>query len=168
MADAPMGRRSLLVVLAIAGALVALGGIAAVGARLFSPAAEKIQEAPPLPPAGPAVRALFGDLGDGAAIEKWRLVRVHDLRDGAIPVVLAGGDGREIRVEIRRRDGAGPKAIAETPRLALYLANGGSGSTPTVEESGQAVMALGRALASRETNAPLPPSLTSFATAPKQ
>ncbi len=167
MADAAMGRRSLLLVLAIAGALVALGGIAAIGARLFSPSAEKINEAPPLPPAGPAVRALFGDLTDGSAIEKWRLVRVHDLRDGAIPVVLAGADGRELRVEIRRRDPAGPKAIAETPRLALYLANGGSGSTPTIEESGQGVMALGRALATRETNAPLPPSLNSFVISPK-
>lgn len=154
------GRKSLVLVLALSGALVALGAIAALVAR-WSGAGDAAEE-PEMAAAGPAVRALFGDLSDGTALERWRIVRVHDVFRGAIPVELAMPDGARFEVDVLRRDPAGPEGIGHTDDLALYLANGGGGSTATVEEQGLGVMALARALGAREAQGAKAPPLLSL------
>jgi hypothetical protein len=67
---------------------------------------------------------------------------VGELRCGTIPVVLRDPAGRRFQVDVARRELGGPAGIAGTRRLSLYLANGGSGRTPTEEAHGLAVMAL--------------------------
>jgi hypothetical protein len=113
-------------------------------------------------PSWPAVAALFGELADGARVERWRVVAVHGVVHGAIPVVMETEGGVRFQVDVLRRDGAGDEAvIARTRALALSLSNAGDGQAGTVEEHGLGAMALARALALREAGgAPLPALLT--------
>lgn len=117
---------------------------------------------PPVP-AGPEVRALFGGIREGMTIGRWRIVAIHDVRMGAIPVVMSAADGSTFQVDVLRRDRTrfGRSGVADTSSLSLFLSNGGRGSTPTMEEHGLGVMALARALAWRESHgAAIPPLLT--------
>jgi hypothetical protein len=67
---------------------------------------------------------------------------VGELRCGVVPVVLRDSADRRFQVDVARRDFAGPAGIGNTRKLSLYLANGGSGRTPTEEAHGLAVLAL--------------------------
>jgi len=113
-------------------------------------------------PASAAVRAYFGDLADGSKIDRWTVVRVFDLREGAIPVVLATPDGHRYQVDLLRRDPAGPKPVAETTQLGLFISNSGNGTQATPEEQGQGILALAAALTARENAGATPPSLMSM------
>jgi hypothetical protein len=118
---------------------------------------------PNMLPAGEDVLALFGGLREGSTLgEHCRIVAIHGLRAGAIPVVLATmDDGERYAVEVFRDAEDGPAPIARAQGLALYLVNRGNGSTQTEEELGLGVMALGRALeARRSAGAPIPEGLT--------
>jgi hypothetical protein len=135
---------------------MAAGGVAAAaGAGVLLPNYLKKRQHQP----GSAVRALFGDLHAGSKIERWTIVEVADVTAGCIPVLMAAADGTRFQVDIAERDPTGPKPVAETDRLALYLVNGGGGSTSTVEEHGLGVMALAAALKQREQAGAVPPQL---------
>jgi hypothetical protein len=113
------------------------------------------------PPAMPLRRSLCG-LGGGAVIERWTVEAVHPERMGAVPVLLCDGDGDRFQVDVLRRDDDGPRPIAATGSMALFLANRGDGERATREEQGLAVMALARALAEREARGARPPALLTF------
>src|SRR5258706_16444764 len=108
--DKPMGRRSLMLVLAIAGAVVVLVLIASLAGGLWKsdPALQQGNTRP----AGAEVRAYFGDLKDGSKLLRWTLVRVSDVRDGGIPVEMATADGTHFFLELLRRDPAAPRGVA--------------------------------------------------------
>src|SRR5262249_50156864 len=117
-----MNRRGLIVVVVIAGGLLA-------GAALFrlakgtsrTPAEREEAEARP---ASPAVRAYFGDkLTDGSKLDRWTLVRVLDVHEGVLPVMMASADGQRFKVNLLRRDPAGPRGVAETQQLSLFISN---------------------------------------------
>jgi hypothetical protein len=112
--------------------------------------------------AGPEVRAYFGELRDGSAVERWTIVRVYDLRAGAIPVVMATGDGARYQVDLLRRDPNGPSGVAETDAVALFIANAGDGGSSTPEEQGLGIMALAEALKKREAEGAKPPPLVTL------
>jgi hypothetical protein len=159
--DKGMGRRGLMVVAIVA--LVVVG--AAVAAQMLGwwrPGTSSADTQ--LAPAGPEVRAYFGELTDGTKIERWTLVSVHEVRAGAIPVVLATADGQKYNVDLLRLDPAGPKAVATTTAIALYLANApnADGSAMTPEEQGLGIMALAAKLTSRENAGAKAPKLSSL------
>ncbi len=113
------------------------------------------------------VEALFRSARTGSSLrlegveDRWDVISVHGVRNGAIPVVLATSAGDRFAVEVFRDtpDGAATP-IARAEGLALFLVNGGSGSTPTEEVQGRGVMALRRALAAaRRDGAAVPAAL---------
>ena len=129
--------------------------MAAVGAGVLLPSYLKRRQHAP----GAAVRALFGDLRAGSKIDRWTLIEIADVHAGCIPVLMAAADGTRFQIDIAERDPQGPKPVAETKSLALYLVNGGGGTTSTVEEHGLGVMALAAALKQREQAGAVAPQL---------
>jgi len=151
----PRGRTVVLVAsLAVIALFVA--GVVSVLGGFWRPRGEEARIA------GPEVRAYFGDLRDGSAIERWTIVRVYDVRAGGVPVVLATGDGARYQVDLLKRDPNGPPGVAETGALALFLANAGDGGSSTPEEQGLGIMALAEALKKREAEGAKPPALATL------
>jgi len=157
-----MGKRSLMLALAIGGAVLILVLIASLAAGMWKSDPSPIQGK--TRPAGPEVLTYFGDIKDGSKLERWTVVAVSDVRDGGIPVEMATPDGKHFFIELLRRDPSGPKGVAETPTLAIYLVNSpGDGGVATPEEQGQGIMALAAALSTRENNGGAkPPALSTL------
>ncbi len=105
------------------------------------------------------VRALFGSDSPASVMQRWRIVAVHPIHMGAIPVVMETADGRRYQVDVLRRDPQGPRAVADTERLSLYVQNQGHGATATDEEQGLGVMALASVLRTREAEGAAIPEL---------
>jgi hypothetical protein len=105
----------------------------------------------------------LGAIAAGATIDRWRVVAVHPVRFGAIPVVLRTHQGRRYQVDIMARDPAGPPGVANTHRFSLYVANQGDGGSPTDEEEGLGAIALANALAEHEARAATLPELMTLA-----
>jgi hypothetical protein len=101
----------------------------------------------------------LGGVAPGVRIDRWKIVAVHPVRFGAIPIVLATEDGRRYQIDVLARDDAGPQGVASTDRLSLYIANQGDGEMPTDEEQGLGAIALARALAEHERRAQALPEL---------
>jgi len=135
---------------------MAAGGLAAAaGAGVLLPNYLKRREHR----AGASVKALFGDLGPGSKVDRWTIVEIADVHAGCIPVLMAAADGTRFQIDIADRDPEGPKPVAETANLALYVVNGGGGTTSTVEEHGLGAMALAAALRQREQQGAVAPQL---------
>jgi hypothetical protein len=113
-------------------------------------------------PAGPAVRAYFGDLTEGKKLDRWTLVHIYEPRKGAIPVVLATDDGKRFQIDLLKRDPAGPRGVAETTQLSLFISNSGDGKVPTPEEQAQGAVQLAAALTTRENAGAKPPELSTM------
>lgn len=80
----------------------------------------------------------------GLRFGRWRIVAVHPVKLGAVPVVVECRDGTRFQVDIVRRDAGllGRHGVAETRHYALFLSNVGDGHTPTPEELGQGIIWL--------------------------
>jgi hypothetical protein len=91
---------------------------------------------------------------EGIHLARWKILEVGEIQRGVLPVAMQAHDGSRFIVEIAARSASGPRAVAETSRYALYLANGGDGNTSTVEEHGLGAMALAAALRSRDAAGP--------------
>ncbi|HXT99596.1 MAG TPA: hypothetical protein VN903_01300 [Polyangia bacterium] len=110
-----------------------------------------------------AVLDYFGDnLTEGSKLDRWTLVRVFDVHEGAIPVEMATADGKRFKASLFRRDPGGPKGVADTQQLTLYISNQGDGRVSTPEEQGQGLMALAGALTVREAAGAKPPPLSTM------
>jgi hypothetical protein len=96
-------------------------------------------------------------------IGRWTVVEVHPVRFGAVPVILADGDGEQFQIDVLRRDGHpdAPVGVGQTDTLSVYLSNRGDGDTATREEHGLGALALAAALDRRE--AQIPDGLLTFA-----
>jgi len=90
-------------------------------------------------------------------------VAIHEVRCGAIPVVLADAEGHRFQVDLVRRADSSEQAVAFAGTAALYLANRGNGSKDTHEEHGLGVMALADALRAEDGSELVPTSLMTFA-----
>lgn len=97
--------------------------------------------------------ALHELLPEGLRFGRWRVVAVHPVKHGAVPVVLESQRGHRFQVDVLRRD-RHPQAkagVGETRLYALYLANQGRGSKPTQEEDGMGMLWLAALLRPRES-----------------
>lgn len=113
-------------------ALGAVAGLSWLGGCTFRP--KKTQ----------ALAEVEGQLG------AWQVVEVRPLVAGAIPVRMRAPDGREFQVDVLRADPQGPRGVAQTGALALYLANGGRGDTPSREDEARGARLLAQRLAQVE------------------
>jgi hypothetical protein len=116
--------------------------------------------------AAPAPDGMSHELGSilppGQRFGQWRVVAVHAVKMGAVPIILETRSGTRFQVDVLRRDGPtrARRGISETRSHALYLANVGRGSTPTPEEHGLGVMWLAALLRAREHHVRPPTLLT--------
>lgn len=97
-------------------------------------------------------RALTEILPEGVHFGRWRLVAVHPVKFGAVPVVLETRTGERFQVDVLARDrrmGA-KRGVAQTRHYSLHLANVGRGAKPTLEEHGLGVIWLAALLRARE------------------
>lgn len=124
--------------------LVALG--AAAGASALAGCALRPRPATGLAAALPA----------GAPLGRWEVEQVLAPVAGAIPVRMRAPGGQRFHVDILRRDPQGPRGVAETRTLALYLANRGDGGTPSAELEAGGARILGMYLAGLEARGALP------------
>jgi hypothetical protein len=93
----------------------------------------------------------FAALAPGQQLGRWTVVKVHPVRLGAVPVVLATETGQRYQVDVLARDPAGPEGVARTEALSLFVVDvqaspETAGSRPTDEEQGLGAMALAQAL----------------------
>lgn len=96
--------------------------------------------------------ALHECLPEGLRFGRWRIVSVHPVKHGAVPVVIESRRGQRFQVDVLRRD-RHPQAkvgVGETRLYALYLVNNGRGSKPTSEEQGVGLLWLAAMLRPRE------------------
>ena len=78
------------------------------------------------------------------------------------PKQPATADGKRFKASLFRRDPGGPKGVADTQQLTLYISNQGDGRVSTPEEQGQGLMALAGALTVREAAGAKPPPLSTM------
>lgn len=99
-------------------------------------------------------RALTEVLPEGTSFGRWRLVAVHPVKFGAVPVVLETRGGERFQVDVLARDPrrGSRRGIAQTRHYALYLSNIGRGAKPTREEHGLGVIWLAAMLRAREVS----------------
>lgn len=135
--------------------------MAATGAALAS--SNLARAAGPVPDAHPPSKdqtpqpdwRLIAPLQVGSALGAWTVVGMTAVRAGAVTVVLANQQGDSYPVDICLRDD-GSDAPAPPARTALYdifVANEGSGSTPTHEDHGLAAMAVAEVVRANEHGA---------------
>jgi hypothetical protein len=119
----------------IIGAGVAVAGVG-LGGWVFSSARNREQQLGPV----------FAAAQPGQRVGPCTIVAVHPLNHGGVPVVLETSSGRRYQVDVLARDPSGPDGVATTPRLSLFVSNGGDGRTDTDEEQGLGAMALAELL----------------------
>lgn len=90
-------------------------------------------------------------LQPGAELSSGRVVAIHPVQYGAIPVVLETDGGARFQVDVMARDPE-VSAPAQTDTLALYVVNAGDGATATDEAQGLSAMALAQALRERNVD----------------
>lgn len=99
-------------------------------------------------------RALDDVLPEGLRFGRWRIVAVHPVKFGAVPVVLETLSGERFQVDVLARDrrpGA-KRGVALTRHYSLHLSNVGRGSKPTREEHGLGVLWLAALMRAREAH----------------
>lgn len=89
---------------------------------------------------------LVGPVGTPGAAGAWRVEQVMPLVAGAVPVLMRTPEGKRFQVDLMRAEPDGPRAVAQAGELALYLANGGAGDTPSAEIEAQGARVLAGAL----------------------
>lgn len=106
-------------------------------------------------------RALFAPIQAHGRVGDCRLVAVHAVTMGAIPVVLATADGAQFQVDVLRHDtGAdGVNGVRTAGSLTVALHNEGEGDASTHEARGLGAMALLEVLAAREAEGAAVPAL---------
>lgn len=107
------------------------------------------------------VRELLGDVRAGTLLGKCRVVEVRPLLLGAIPIVMETPTGARFQLDVLRAQASGD-GVGKAPGLAVFVSNGGDGSTRTDETQGLAAMALGAMIARRLHEGARVPTLLSF------
>jgi hypothetical protein len=98
----------------------------------------------------------------GIRVGPCTISRVLPVENGALPVELVDPSGRPFLAEVHRWDANAPPGIARAGSLAVYLRNGGTGTTRTNEAHGLGAMALASLLEAREMAGKPMPRLASI------
>jgi hypothetical protein len=166
MKKAQVSRRVAIGVLG-AGAVGAAVGVVTKGARRpawrGARAAQPAGGAPPRQKSAKAQAArveapqqlaesLVAPLVPGSQLDRWRVVRVMPVENGAASVVLADAQGRNFQLDVCARDmrqGA-PVSPGQSEIFQIFLANSGNGAKATFEEHGLAAMTLAEVIRGNE------------------
>jgi hypothetical protein len=149
------------------GALLTVLPVAALPAGLVARSPVASSSRPGKPSAGSGsrrssspVERVFVDLTPGTMLGACSVVRVAPIVAGGVPVTLRAPGGVEFDVDVVRHDDVTP-GVARAGALAVFMKNGGKGSTSTIEEHGLGAMALASWLERREAlGFPVPSLMT--------
>src|SRR5262249_5247870 len=108
-----MDRRRFLGAVGFGGAVLAGAGVLRAQPMRRPSVARRFQPNAP----APSTTELFGDLKAGATLDRWRIVEIHPVTGGAIPVIMTTDGSDRFQVDVLRRDDAGPKSVATTRSL---------------------------------------------------
>ena len=156
--------------LATAGVLLARtkGGARAASAKLATPRHGLAPASTPVDPAALEASAslgevseLLGEIRPGSELAKCRVVEVRPLWMGAIPILLETPSGARFQLDVLRAKSS-EDGVGRAPGLAVFVTNGGDGSTRTDERQGLAAMALGARIARRLREGARVPTLLTF------
>ncbi len=128
-----MRRRTVVAGLAVAGVAAGAGALAQSNADGERPTAPELATLEP------------GTVLPGTQV---RVVTVHPITFGALPVVLETHGGDRFQVDVLARDPEGPQGVGNTEHYSVYVSNRGDGGTSTDEAQGLGAMALARVLES--------------------
>ena len=106
----------------------------------------------PVPTSEGAAHDIQRMLPSGLRFGRWRVVEVHPIKLGGVPVILEGRNGVRFQIDVLARDRrlGSKRGIAQTRHYSLHLANLGRGAKPTHEEHGLGVIWLAALLRTRE------------------
>ena len=136
-----IGRRTVVAGLAVAGLAVGAGVLADRETGTEGPS-----------PSAPGIGGI--EPGTVLANTEVRVVSIHPVTYGALPVVLETKDGDRFQVDVLARDPEGPQGVGNTEHYSVYVSNRGDGGTSTDETQGLSAMALARALEAEGQNLP--------------
>lgn len=91
---------------------------------------------------------LVSPLAAGSQLGRWTVLAVLPLRDGAVSVALAHGNGERFQLDVVARGAASAPGASEL--FQVMVVNRGDGSTSTREDEGLAAMALADVIRSNE------------------
>lgn len=103
-----------------------------------------------------ALWAFLGHVAPGMSLGTWSIVQVTPPRGGALVVTLRPAGGTDLELAVTRLVPDGPRPLARTASLAVFLAGPGPAGAITPPESLEAAAALAAALAAREAIRPPP------------
>ncbi|MFO0551544.1 MAG: hypothetical protein U0271_24365 [Polyangiaceae bacterium] len=150
------GRRSLLAMLLVFGALTVLVVGASLVARVARPshgpggwssAGQGLGTSGPQAQ-DPRVTAFLGPIVEGASVGDYTVVIIEPVRQGRLTISLADREGMRTTIEVYARAADGFRPMTETEHFALFIRSApGSTTTPS---AAAACLALGDALRARE------------------
>jgi hypothetical protein len=148
-----LGRDSLL------GMLLAYGGLT-LGVCVLSRAAACAGAGEPAR-AGTAAEeaalwAFFGPVAPGMSLGTWSIAQVERPRGGAVVFTLQAAGRPDLELAVTRLAPDGPRPLARTAHLALFLARPVPADSPTPPAALAAAEALADALTAREAAGPPP------------
>lgn len=143
----PLGRTSLL------GTLLAYAGLT-LGVCILS-RASACAGAPQPASHGTAAEetalwAFFGPVAPGMSLGTWSIVHVTPPRGGSVIFTLRAAGLPDLELAVTRLVPDGPRPLARTAHLALYLARPAPSDSPTPSATLAAATALAEALTARE------------------
>jgi hypothetical protein len=98
-----------------------------------------------------ALWAFLGPVAPGMSLRTWSITQVYPPRTGAIVVAMRTASGPDLELAVTRLTPDGPRPLARTAHLAVFLAAPVPADSPTPPEALEAAAALAEALAARET-----------------
>ncbi len=115
----------------------------------------RVVDAASLPQADERVLRAVGSIKPGTDVYGWKIVSVHGIYLGAIPVIMADKNGEKFQVDVCAKDGksGAPQPVITTKSLSFFLANGGNGAHPSDESKGLGAIALASYLGKKKSAA---------------
>ncbi|MCY0986396.1 hypothetical protein OV203_04600 [Nannocystis sp. ILAH1] len=103
-----------------------------------------------------ALWAFFGPVAPGMSLGTWSIAHVEKPRGGAVVFTLRAADQPDLELAVTRLVDDGPRPLARTAHLALFLARPVPADSPTPPAALAASAALAEALRAREAAGPPP------------
>lgn len=103
-----------------------------------------------------ALWAFFGPVAPGMSLGTWSIAQVEKPRGGAVVFTLRAVGQPDLELAVTRLVDDGPRPLARTSHLALFLARPVPGDSPTPPAVLTAAATLAEALRAREAGGPPP------------
>lgn len=103
-----------------------------------------------------ALWAFLGPVAPGMSLGTWSIAQVDRPRGGAVVFTLRAAGQPDLELAVTRLDAHGPRPLASTAHLALFLAGPVPADSPTPPAALTAAAALAEALQAREAAGPPP------------